>query len=138
MIVPATVDHVLAVRPQPSQAGATEGVPSDHVAQLVANPALAVVDGHRVLAVGGIVDMGEGRGVMWSLMADSIGSRFVAVYRAAQRLLREAGLRRVEMIVDPRQVNGVRLAIRLGFDFEALMRSYYADGHEAYLFARIA
>lgn len=138
MIVLATREHVLAVRPQPSQAGATDGVPDALIDNLVANPALAVVDGHRVLAVGGIVREEPWRGVMWALMAEGIGARFVAVHRAALRLLRESGMRRVEMVVDPRQENGIRLALRLGFDFEAPMRSYYADGHEAYLFARVA
>jgi RimJ/RimL family protein N-acetyltransferase len=88
------------------------------------------------VVLAGLIDQGGGRALAWQWTGRNLCRERFGVHRAVARYLAHAPFRRIEMHVDPRNNAAARWAIRLGFDFEAIMRRYFESG-EALLFARI-
>lgn len=138
-IVPATVEHFRAIRAQDAQASQVAVASDEHCHTLIAEGARAVVDADGVWFIGGAVDMGEGRGDCWSVVAGNCrNTRFVVVHRMVRRFMDEKAkqFRRLELRADLRCPNADRWALMLGFDFECVLRRYFHDS-DAHLFARV-
>lgn len=138
LIVPATVKHFRAIRAQAAQAEQVRIASDDHLAILIHEGAQAVIDDAGVWFIGGAVDMGEGRGDCFSVVAGDAGAaRFLIVHRMVRAFMdrKAQEYRRLELRADLRVPNSERWAELLGFTRECLLRRYFRDG-DAVLYAR--
>jgi len=81
--------------------------------------------------------MWEGRGYCWALLDRDAGPLMLPLTRAIRSLLAASALRRIEMAVDADFEAGRRWAELLGFKPEYKARSYFPDGRDAWLYARV-
>lgn len=132
-----TLEHFEAIDVQPSQRAHFELFTPGVRAELVKIGSVAAVADGRTFCIGGVVDVGFGRGNAWSILGHGSPRHFVGVHRAVRAHLARLAFRRIEMAVDPHCVSAHRWAMLLGFQFEAPMRAWFPDGSEAYLFARV-
>ena len=134
-------DHLRALTLQHAQAhhiGALDDPEfADHIAASCAQSVTVLADG-RIIACGGIVELWDNRGMIWSLIAKGRPSEFIAVHRAARRMLDACRFRRVEAYVDEGFEQGCRWMEMLGFDLETPfpMRAF-AGERDCYLYARV-
>jgi len=98
--------------------------------------ALAAVDGSRVLAVGGIVEIWPGRGLVWGLLAEEIGASMVPIHATVKRVLACSTLPRIEAQVAASHEAGRRWAKLLGFQYEGTLRAFW-QGHDYELYALV-
>ena len=98
--------------------------------------AFAVIDGDRVLALGGVRNVWQDRAVAWGLLANGIGASMVPITRAVRRFLSVCPTRRIEAEVAVGHDEGLRWIEMLGFEREGLMRAYWG-GKDFYLYARV-
>jgi hypothetical protein len=139
-IVPYRAEHLAALVLQPAQEWLAPIVTEEYRAALErAGPAFSALDDGRVLGCAGIIEHWPGRGVAWAMLAADIGTRFVAVHRAARRHLEHEAPRRLEIAVERDFAVGRRWALLLGFERETPdgMRGYGPDGATYDLYARI-
>lgn len=139
-LVPLTVEHARAMVPQPGQPDALADLRDEANVErlIVAGVALALVDGPRVLAVGGIVDAGSGRGVGWCALAGDVGRSMTGVTRAAVRYLKATRFRRVEIVTRDGWREAERWALMLGFDLEGVSPAYFDDGTAGLRWGRVS
>lgn len=140
IVVPFQPVHLDRLELQGSQAWLGEVLdPSYGAAMKAAGPCYTALDGERVVACAGIVNMWENRAHAWALIAHDAGRHFVAVVRAIQRFLDMQDIRRIETTVDVGFEQGHRMIKMLGFTLETPepMRAYTPDGRDCYLYARI-
>ena len=112
---------------------------------LAGGPAISVLHGERVLAVGGIVDKGGGRGECWAWFSAEIGGKMLFIHRAALRFLAGVPFRRLERYVHEKHWQGIRWACALGFRVErsvdstlpVRLESWFEDGSAALAFSRV-
>lgn len=136
-VEPLTLAHFEAIDVQPSQRAHFDLFTPAVRAELVRVGSVAAVDAARTFCIGGVVDVGFGRGNAWTILGHGSPRNFVGVHRAVLAHLRRAPFRRIEMACDPNCVAAHRWAMLLGFQFEAPMRGWFPDGSEAFLFARV-
>src|SRR5437879_5110607 len=119
-VVAAELGHFQAMDVQPWQKTHRALLQDDQCLTdlLAGGPAWTVLDGDRVLALGGILDRGSGRGECWGWLANNLGAKMISVHRAGMRYITGASFRRLEMYVHERHWQGIRLAVRLGFRVE--------------------
>lgn len=99
--------------------------------------AFAAVDGERVLACSGVIEMWEGRGVAWAMLARDLGAKFVGVHRAVATFLDASNFRRIEATADAGFVEGERWLKKLGFRLETpVMKGYLPNGGDASMWVR--
>jgi hypothetical protein len=136
-VEPLTLAHFDTIDVQPSQRAHFALFTPNIRRQLVRVQSVAAVDDGRTYCIGGVVDVGFGRGNAWSILGHGSPRHFLGVHRAALAYLARVPFRRIEMAVDPNCVTAHRWAMLLGFQFEAPMRAWFPDGSEAFLFARV-
>lgn len=105
--------------------------------------ALALLDGGRVMAAGGVLRNWPGRGTAWLIPGAWMERRHWGFVLGACRdglaaLIAAGTYRRIEIAVDPRWPERTAWARRLGFDLEGRMRAYLPDGGDNLLMARVA
>lgn len=98
--------------------------------------AMAVVDGDRVLAMGGVMKVWDGRGSAWGLLEDDIGTAMPLIHKVVRRTLDIAPFQRVEAQVAVGHEAGQRWVRLLGFQHEGRMRAFFR-GQDYDLFARV-
>jgi hypothetical protein len=96
----------------------------------------AMVDG-RPIACAGLAEQWEGRALAWALIGQDAGPHFVRMVRGMRRALDMSRWRRIEAQVDAEFVEGIRLAVMLGFEVESKMRLFTTEGRDAFMFVRI-
>jgi len=97
----------------------------------------AMCDGEPIAAAG-LVDVWEGRGVVWACLSEVGPKAFLMIHRAVTKVLDASPLKRIEMLVDCTHDEGHRWAMMLGFQMEAVrMRNYSPDGRDFSLYARV-
>lgn len=102
----------------------------------VGNGYTAMVDG-KPIACAGLAEQWEGRALAWALIGQDAGPHFVRMVRGMRRALDMSRWRRIEAQVDAEFVEGIRLAVMLGFEVESKMRAFTAEGRDAFMFVRI-
>lgn len=104
-----------------------------------AGPCYTAIDGDRIVACAGLVNVWENRAHAWALIAHDAGRNFVAMFRAMQRFLDLQDTRRIEATVDAGFEQGHRMIRMLGFTLETPepMRAYTPDGRDCHLYARV-
>jgi len=136
-LVPARPEMVSLIKPQRGQLATGQTMSREQVAAAIeAGVSLACVQGPRVLAFGGIAEQWPDRGILWGLLADSIGATFTPVHRVVRRALDTTALKRVEAHVDVNHAEAVRWIELLGFTREGVMRSFW-NGYDFALYARV-
>jgi hypothetical protein len=86
----------------------------------------------------GLIDIWQGRSLVWALFAPSAGPYMRAITRHVNFVLANHGSRRYECAVDPTFNQGVKWMRVLGFECEApVMRNFSKDGTSMSLYARI-
>lgn len=92
-------------------------------------------DGRPVICAG-LIEQWEGRALAWALVSSDAGRHFVHVTRIIRRAIEMSQFRRIEAHVDCEFYQGIRWAEMLGFEVEARMRRFMADGRDAFLYVR--
>lgn len=92
----------------------------------------------KVIGVGGLIPIWQGRAMAWMVMEKRSGPAMIALTRFLPHFIDAHGFQRVEMWVSAGFEVGFRWALQLGFELETPrpMRKYLADGGDAYLFSR--
>ncbi len=137
-ILPFHVEHLKAMRLQPSQA---------HRAAELTDDVLQFIDGlegytamspaGEPLAVCGLMPFHPGRSMAWAFLSENAGPHMVGITRAVRRFLDMKAPRRCEMYVDAGFDAGCRWAELLGFQREGFLRAFDANGGDQIMFARI-
>lgn len=104
--------------------------PAKDYAEALDNHAFTYFEDGRVSACGGFIDMGP-RTMVW-LYTGTMRNP-TAFFRAARKVIREAGFRRIETVATTDF--GHRLARLLGFTWEGVLHAYNEDGSDADLYA---
>lgn len=139
-IVPMTEAHVRAIEPQEQQCGDGEAE-RVRIAMMQADlgPCWAALSSNGVvLAIAGVTEAWEGRGIAWSVLSRHCGPHLLALTRTVRRYLDGMDYARLEMYVDAQFAEGCRWAQMLGFELETPnpMRRFLPNGNGAYLFGR--
>lgn len=90
----------------------------------------------KIVICAGVVNLWEGRGSAWALLAGDAGKCMRQVHRAVEEFLDGCGINRVEAYVAPDFMPGHRWAKMLGFEHEGLMRAFQR-GADMCMYARI-
>lgn len=141
-VVPFESWHLDLLKMQAAQDYISQWISADVKAMLGSTNAFTGIDEdrHEILACAGVLELWEGRGVAWAMLADGIGSRFVPIHKAVARYLEAASLRyrRLEATIDIGFSPGVRWVKLLGFKLETpLMEKYLPDGGDAAMYVRL-
>lgn len=136
---PFHVDHLKAMRLQPSQAGRShllQGEVLEFLAGLEAYTAFA--DGQPVAACG-LAEIWPGRAMAWAFLAENAGPHLVGITRAVRKFLDLKAPARTELYVDADFEPGRRWAEMLGFSCETPqpMRNFEPDGRAQYMYSRV-
>lgn len=136
-VEPLTLEHFDRIRLQPAQQYIRGWMNREIQEAWVNLGALALLDGEEVLMLYGAFEMWEGRGVLWGLLAEGIGSRFTALHRESLAFVEGLPFRRLEATVDAGFTQGERWIKMLGFRLETpCMRGYLPNGGDAAMYVR--
>jgi len=93
---------------------------------------ISVFDGDILIGCGGVVEINDWRGGVWSLLRDGRPQNFLGLHRASVRLLQSLPYKRIEGYVDPTIPEAVRWIRLLGFRLEMPYKPYFfPDGRGA-------
>lgn len=104
----------------------------------IAGNSFTALEGDRIIACAGCVEIWDNRAMAWALVSKDAGRHMLGVHRAVSGFLMAAKWRRVEAYVDVGFGAGMRWMDMLGFRLESPepMRSFRPDGGDCYMFAR--
>jgi len=91
----------------------------------------------RIIALGGFSETHAGYAVAWSLLSGDIGRHHIELTRMARFGLDDAPYARIEALVRPEHVAGLRWAAVLGFEQAFRVRCARPDGGDLELFERV-
>lgn len=101
-------------------------------------PAFALTrDGGTVIGCAGLWTIEAHRAVAWAIIDRNIGVDYIHFHKAVSKFLDESDYQRIEMAVDTGFNQAKRWATMLGFKQEGLMHKYFANGADAFLYARV-
>lgn len=137
-LVPYKAEHLLAMKLQPAQAYSLQHVTPEYAKDLERQWAFAVLDGEEVVAVGGVAELWENRGLCWTFIGARAGRRFVELHKMVRKVLDLVPYRRLEAETPCEFEQGHRWLQMLGFHLEApRMRAFRVDGGDSALYARV-
>lgn len=141
IIVPMNEEHVRAIRPQQAQVSEAEACEArlrEARALAATGAAWTAIDENGVLAIAGVAELWDGRGLAWCLLSDHAHTRMLALTRAVGRYLDGLKYRRLEMYVDAQFAAGQRWATMLGFKNETPdgMPGFMPNGNAAFMYGR--
>lgn len=140
IIAPYKPDDLKRILVQPAQAMMRPLIGSDEYCRYLgeSGPAFSAFRDDTVVACGGLIPLWQGRSHAWAVLSDNIRHDFIRIHRAAERLFRMSGVRRIEATVQCDFQKGHDWLLMLGFTCEAkCMRGYLPDGGDAALYARV-
>jgi hypothetical protein len=95
----------------------------------LSHPCKTVLWDGKIIAVGGVADMGDGRAMAWSHVGDIPKSAARSVLSFAYRFLREAAdnpaVLRLDALANPARIETVRTLEFLGFEIEGRLVRFY-------------
>jgi len=140
VIAPMKVGDMAGLRPQDHQISVGELVGADYDRWLLSGgPGFTAWSGSSPVGCFGVVEQWDGRGMAWAVLDASAGPHLLPITRAARTWFDSMAYRRVEAYIDTQFPQGRRWVHLLGFTLEAdiPMRKFFANGHDAYLYARV-
>lgn len=136
-VIPARPEMLRAFEVQHAQLVTGMPITEDMLSDMIAaGNGGAYVSKGRILAMAGVYQLWEDRGVAWALLSPNMGASFMPVHRAILRALDVAPYRRVEMYAAAHIPEAPRWAKALGFQSEGVMRAFHG-GMDYELFARV-
>lgn len=102
-----------------------------------AGPAFALVDGTRVLGIAGVWEIESHRANAWAVIDRQIGTDYIHFHKAVKSFIERSLYQRIEMAVEVDFKQAKRWAEMLGFKQEGFMHKYFANGSDAFLYARV-
>lgn len=138
-VVPFRAEHLLDMHLREHDRRSVSAVPGGLKALAplwkAGGPAFTLLDGERTLACAGVLLPRRGLGEAWAVTSPGVERAALSLHRAAKRGLTEIiesrGLCRVQATVSMKNKAAIRWAERLGFEKEAVMRSFVDE--EAYV-----
>jgi len=138
IIVPFKPEHLRTLALQDSQAWMGPKLKIEYGESLVkAGQCFTALDGDKILACAGVMDMWEGRVLAWALISGDCKKNFVRIFKAIKRFVDSHPADRIEATVDVNFDEGHRLMKLLGFEYEGLARKYLPDGRDVSMYARV-
>lgn len=98
--------------------------------------ALAAVEGARIVALAGIYQIWDGRGVAWALLAEDFQDKRFTLFKLMKRALDVCPLLRVEAYAIEEDEAANRLLSHLGFAKEGVQRMFW-QSRDFTLYARV-
>ena len=136
-VIPARAEMAAMFRLQTTQQALSHLADEATLAHAIENGiAMAVVDGPRILAIGGVMRLWEDRGNAWGLLSDDIGAAMPVIHKTVARVLTSSPLSRIEAQVAVGHEAGQRWVRLLGFKHEGRMAAFW-QGQDYDLFARV-
>lgn len=133
-------EHLRSLELQQAQAHFRGRADDADYARALAIPgnSFTALDGDRVIACSGCVEVWDNRAMAWALVSQDAGRHMLGVHRAVHGFLMAAKWRRVEAYVDAGFDAGMRWMDLLGFQLETPepMRAFRPDGGDCFLFSR--
>lgn len=122
-------EHVLHITPQQRQSYLN--LTLEYGQYLATGACFTGVHEGRVVAIGGILPIFEGRGFLHLIVAEGMPHQWIKLYRAARRLLEavEGDYVRLEALSTFKEAD--RWHELLGFEFEGVLRKVMPDGADA-------
>jgi hypothetical protein len=130
-ISPFRAGDVGELKLQPAQARWAGRLEAGTLAVLEAGLSWTVRADERVIAIGGVLDRGEGRGEAWALLSTAAGRRLARLTRTVRRAFVVMPFRRIEAVTAEGFAPAARWARMLGFRDEGVMRAWRQDGGDA-------
>jgi hypothetical protein len=133
-IIPFRVEHLAQIKNlQEVQRSAVSDLPPKWL-QLVAqaNPAVSAVVNDQIIGSAGIIVSSSGTGFLWGAISQDAGPHFIAMHRAALRLLEMPRLARIEAMVECDFHEGSRWLDLLGFRFDGRVSNDGLHGEDHY------
>lgn len=98
----------------------------------------SIIDGERILLVGGLAEYWEGRGEAWAHLNAYSKKDFVILTRHVRRYLDSLPHRRIEASVEVDFKRGRRWVKALGFTLEVeRLRKFLPNGKDCAMYARV-
>jgi hypothetical protein len=97
------------------------------------------IEGGKVFACGGVIQLWEGMGEAWFALADEMDLPVFTICKAIKEYLDGligAPYKRLQATVKCSDEKAIRFIEWLGFEREGLLRSYGVDGDDYYIYAR--
>lgn len=92
----------------------------------------------KVLVCGGIDEIWENRGIVWTIFNEETKQNFLPVFRAFKKFLAASKFRRIEISVPYGFEQGARRARLLGFKLECeCARAYLPDGTDCAIYSLV-
>ena len=140
-LAPFELWHAQAYVPQPDERhiGQDERMAFAQI-QASCGPAWTAIDEDgQVVAVGGICNAWNGRGIAWCGLSADAGRHMLRLTKMILRLHDALKYRRIEMYADAGSPIAGRWAVMLGFKLETPkpMRCFLPDGRDAMLYAKV-
>lgn len=137
-VVPYKAEHLLDLQLQEGQLYCGPAVTPEYARYLETQWAFTGLDGERVVCVGGVCEIWANRAIAWMLIDRDAGAHFVAIHKAAQRMLELAPYARIEADTPCEFEPGHRWLKMLGFQLEAeRMRAHRVDGGDSALYSKV-
>lgn len=124
--------------PHEAQAKQAELTPDNLLALLRSGPAWWVRWNGRLVALGGLSVMWQGRAAVWGYLGGDAGPAMVCMTREVEKQLRAFAMDfpRIEAYVQRNHEAGHRWIRMLGFQKEGVMRKF-ANDHDYVMYARV-
>lgn len=137
-IVPYEARHLLQLQLQAAQRGVAPFVTEAYAKMLESQFAITALVDDQPVAVGGITQLWEHRGLVWAFVGQGAGKHWLGIHRAALQVLEMAPYRRIEADTPVDFKAGHRWLRMLGFTCEApRMKAFSIDGGDSSLYARV-
>lgn len=134
-------DHAAAIELQAEQQAEEWAATTEHgaIAELHARgPTFTAIDGGRVLCIAGLAQNHDRYATAWALFAPAKGAAMLAVTRAIARVIAAADYDRIDMMVRVPFTRAHDFARLLGFELEAILRRWGADGSDFAIYTRFS
>lgn len=122
-------EHVLQIKPQARQSYLNLSM--EYGQYLATGTCFTGIQDGKVVAIGGILPIFEGRGFLHLIVAEGMPHQWVKLYRVAKRFLKavEGDYVRLEALSTFEEAD--RWHELLGFEFEGVLRKVMPDGSDA-------
>jgi len=138
-VIPFKAEHLAQLQIQPGQRDTLSYVTAPAYAKMLEGQfAFTAMVGDEVVAVGGVTELWDNRGLVWSFVDANAGKHFVALHKAVKEVLDFVPYKRLEADTPCEFEAGHRWLRMLGFTMEApRMRAYRVDGGDSALYAKV-
>jgi RimJ/RimL family protein N-acetyltransferase len=138
IIVPFQPEHFEQIDLQTQQLWYRDILDKEKLEQVAQGEAYTVLDGDKVVAIGGVQDIWTGRGAVWAFLSYDMRKYMRFCHSAVLKFLEMTKTyNRIECVVDKDFPNGHRWMKLLGFKREGIMEKYLPNGEDVVSYSRV-